>query len=220
MHTGDLTVGTLTLPATGMPAVVWRLGTPWLAISSAPLGGGLGLRSWIVNAQVDGDWNGDDPAAELSAAAAALGLDGPGIGFLTAADVGAVATAADGGVRVDATVGLAHPSWAAEGVPEEAATDVTPADRNAYEPGTINVVALVPARLSDAALVNAVATAAEAKAQALSEVGMAGTGTPTDATAVLCPPGGPVEPYGGPRSRWGARLARAVHAAVLDGSRR
>ena len=33
------------------------------------------------------------------------------------------------------------------------------------------------------------------------------------------PADGPAEAYGGPRSRWGARLARAVHAAVLERGR-
>ena len=37
--------------------------------------------------------------------------------------------------------------------------------------GTINMLVMVPERLSDAALVNAVATATEAKAQALAERG-------------------------------------------------
>ena len=63
-------------------------------------------------------------------------------------------------------------------------------------------------------------TVTEAKAQALWEAGVAGTGTPSDAVAVLCPPSGPAEAFGGPRSRYGSRLARAVHRAVLDGSRR
>jgi adenosylcobinamide amidohydrolase len=75
----------------------------------------------------------------------------------------------------------------------------------------------VPQRLSDGALINAVATATEAKAQALAELGLTATGTATDAVCVLCPLTGPVAAYGGPRSRWGAPLARAVHRAVLDG---
>jgi hypothetical protein len=36
---------------------------------------------------------------------------------------------------------------------------------------------------------------------------------------VLCPVGGPVADYGGPRSTWGERLARATYRAVLDGGR-
>jgi adenosylcobinamide amidohydrolase len=85
--------------------------------------------------------------------------------------------------------------------------------------GTINTLVRVPVRLSDAALVNAVATVAEAKAQALWEIGVEATGTASDATAVLCAPDGTAEPFGGPRSTWGARIARAVHAAVREGGR-
>jgi adenosylcobinamide amidohydrolase len=83
--------------------------------------------------------------------------------------------------------------------------------------GTVNVIAWVPQRLSPGALVNAVATITEAKTQAIRELGLAATGTATDAVCVLCPPDGPVAAYAGPRSAWGAPLARATHRAVLDG---
>ena len=74
-----------------------------------------------------------------------------------------------------------------------------------------------PAPLGDAALVNAVVTATEAKTQALGEGGVPGTGTASDAIVVCCPTGS-TERYGGPRSLWGARLARAVHRAVAAGT--
>jgi adenosylcobinamide amidohydrolase len=100
-------------------------------------------------------------------------------------------------------------------VPAEAA-----AREGAEAVGTINVLAVVPVPLSDAALVNAVVTATEAKAQALAEAGLRATGTSSDAVCVACPVAGTQEPepYGGPRSVWGARLARAVHAAVAEGT--
>ncbi|MFC7275421.1 adenosylcobinamide amidohydrolase [Paractinoplanes rhizophilus] len=84
-------------------------------------------------------------------------------------------------------------------------------------PGTVNVVVWVPPRLGDAALVNAVATVTEAKTQAIRELGLAATGTATDAVCVLCPAEGEAAEYGGPRSTWGARLARAAYRAVLRG---
>ncbi len=77
----------------------------------------------------------------------------------------------------------------------------------------------LPERLSDAALVNAVSTATEAKSQALWETGVGGTGTATDALCLLCPPGGDAHAYGGPRSRWGGPLARVVYRAVRAGCR-
>src|SRR5262249_30723422 len=81
----------------------------------------------------------------------------------------------------------------------------------------INIVAQLPVRLTDAALLNALTTATEAKSQALQAAGIPGTGTASDAVTVSCPVSGPAEPFGGPRSTWGARLARAVHDAVRAG---
>ena len=119
--------------------------------------------------------------------------------MLTAADVAAVVSAEEAGVRVEATVGLTRPTWAA--APDEDC-DVAA--------GTINVVAFVPLRHTDAALANLLCTVTEAKAQALFHGGVDGSGTASDAVTVLCPATGPAEPFGGPRSVYGARVARAV----------
>ncbi|WP_328342240.1 adenosylcobinamide amidohydrolase [Micromonospora sp. NBC_00421] len=204
-----------------IPLLVWRARRPLRAVSSGPLGGGVGVRNWVVNATVPMSYRRDDPATHLAALADRLGLDGPGIGLLTGVDVAEVVTRTDTGVRAWATVGLGTPLWAA--VPAEAVVPA-PAGVSGTAPvqrvGTVNIVVYVPAALGDAALVNAVATATEAKCQAIGELGLPGTGTPTDSVTVLCPAGGPAlptEPYGGPRSTWGAPLARAVHAAVRAG---
>jgi adenosylcobinamide hydrolase len=190
-----------------LPVLVVGFPGPVRVVSSAPLGGGLGLRRWVLNAQVPGTYGRRDPDVHLRRMAAGLGLTGSGVGMLTAADVRADGRRRmDEGVEVLATVGLGHPIRAA--VPEGV-------DHAVPAAGTINMVAWVPARLSDAGLVNAVATATEAKAQALADLGLDATGTATDAICIACPPSGPSEPFGGPRSPWGARLARAVHAAVL-----
>ncbi|WBB85007.1 adenosylcobinamide amidohydrolase [Micromonospora sp. WMMC264] len=197
-----------------IPLLVWRAETPLLAVGSAPLGGGIGVRGWVLNATVPMSYDRDDPAAHLAELAHGLGLGGPGVGLLTGVDVTEVVSHADGGVRVWATVGLGTPVWAA--APEAAAVVPEPAPP-AQRVGTVNIVAYVPQRLGDAALVNAVATVTEAKAQAIWELGLPATGTPTDAVTVLCPADGDPAPYGGPRSAWGAPLARAVHAAVRSG---
>ncbi|MFF3020478.1 adenosylcobinamide amidohydrolase, partial [Streptomyces sp. NPDC057939] len=128
-----------------LPMLLWVPGRGRRMISSAPPGGGIGERRWVLNAQV------------------------------------------------------AH----------------VPGPRPA---GTINIIVSVPVAFSDAALVNAVATATEAKVQALRDAGADASGTPTDAVCVaaLRPSDGhPVEPFAGPRSVWGARPARAVHEATL-----
>lgn len=85
------------------------------------------------------------------------------------------------------------------------------------QPGTINIIVALPVALTDAALVNAVATATEAKVQALLDAGYHCSGTPTDAVCVAARtpcPGQDPHAFAGPRSLWGARLARAVHSAV------
>jgi adenosylcobinamide amidohydrolase len=187
----------------GRPYLLWRLDRPWRALSTAPLGGGWGERSWVLNAQVALDYGRTDPDAHLAEMASAAGLSGAGVGMMTAADL-TPGWAEDGGVRAWATVGVTVPTWAAD--VDGAMTE--------WVPGTINAVVAVPAAVTDAALVNLVATATEAKAQALVEAGVPGTGTASDAVCMLCAVDGDPDPFGGPRSVWGARVARAVHAAV------
>ena len=191
------------------PVLVWRAPGPMRMVASAPHGGGVGRRRWVVNAQVPQSYGRRDPDHHLGKLGISLGLPGRGVGMLTAADVRTVCHAADDGVEVAVTVGLGHPTWAA--APSE--------PRPMSLVGTINLVATVPERLSDAALVNTIATVTEAKAQALWDLGIPATGTATDAMCVACPEEGRLHAFGGPRSIWGARLARAVHAALVAGTR-
>jgi adenosylcobinamide hydrolase len=192
---------------TSLPILIVALETPLLAISSAPLGGGLGLRNWVISATVHKSYSRMNPEAHLAELAEANGCVGAGVGFLTAVDVTERKIAVEAGVDAVVTVGLGVPTWAS-------APDETPV----VTPGTINSVVRVPVRLSDAALVNAVMTATEAKTQALFDAGVAATGTASDAVCVLCPPDGDVEAFGGPRSTWGARIARAVYQATRAGA--
>jgi adenosylcobinamide hydrolase len=189
--------------------VVWRARQPMRMIATAAHGGGLGLRRWVLNAQVPAAYGRRDPDHHLAKLGVSLGLPGHGVGMLTAADVRRVSVTTDEGVEVAATVGLGHPIWAA--APDEG--------RPASLVGTVNLMAILPERLSDAALVNAVATVTEAKAQALWDIGVAATGTATDAVCIACPAEGRLHAFGGPRSVWGSRLARAVHGAVSAGAR-
>ncbi|RJL34065.1 adenosylcobinamide amidohydrolase [Bailinhaonella thermotolerans] len=208
-------------------ALVWRTGERRF-ISSALVGGGIGNARWVLNAQVAAAYSRMDPAGHVRELAGAHGLRGPGVGMLTAASVARVTRAEDEGAEVFATVGLRVMTWAAAppGRPDPelargAQVDeaLVPRVPPPYVPGTVNILVSVPVALGDAALVNAVATATEAKTQALLETGFAGTGTATDCVCVAAMPYGPAEPFAGPRSLWGARIARAVHAAVGAGAR-
>ncbi|MFG2682222.1 adenosylcobinamide amidohydrolase [Streptomyces sp. NPDC048392] len=191
-------------------ALLWRPGPGWRMASSAVLGGGLAEHAWVLNAQVAHGYRRTDPARHLAGLARAAGARGSGVGLLTAADVSAFARARDGGAEAVVTAGVSVRGWAAG--PEEGATRAAP-------PGTINIVAALPVALSDAALVNAVMTATEAKVQALLDAGLDCSGTPTDAVCVAARTpreGAEGHAFAGPRSEWGARLARAVHRAVGD----
>ncbi|MDL4774481.1 adenosylcobinamide amidohydrolase [Spirillospora sp. NBC_01491] len=206
---------------------VWRAGPGLRTISSAMLGGGIGAASWVLNAQVAGAYARTDPVAHLRELAASHGLDGPGVGMLTAASVARTARGSDEGVAVSATVGLRVPTWASSpaGAPDPELVPLQvdgPPPPRVHRPGTVNIVVSLPVPLEDAALVNAVMTATEAKTQALLEAGYPCTGTASDAICVAAPapvPGGTEpDPFAGPRSVWGARIARAVHAAVYAGA--
>src|SRR5258708_7572901 len=81
-----------------------------------------------------------------------------------------VSAAGEAGGRVEATGGLKLPVWAAAADEEcEAAA------------GTINIVAFLPVRHTDAALANLLCTVTEAKVQALVGGGVDGSGTASDA---------------------------------------
>lgn len=193
--------------STGRPCLVWRWPTEMASISSATLGGGLGRARWVIDVEVDHDYTRTDPAAHLSDIATELDLEGVGVGLMTAAAVGSWTRGVDDGVVVDGTIGVTRPTWAAD-------ADGTHGE---WRPDTINLLAQLPVRLSDAAMVNAIVTVTEAKSQALLEAGVPGTGTASDAICVVCPLDGSTESFAGPRSVWGARLARATHRCVAAG---
>ena len=188
--------------------LAWAFPEPVGAVSSAPVGGGVAAVSWVVNLGVPAGYARTDLGAHAAEVARRLGLGGTGAALFTAVDVRRVVRSEDGGVVVDATVGVTRPTWAA---------DADGAHGPPWAPGTINLVVQVPVGLSPAAAVNATMTATEAKAQALLEAGVPGTGTASDALVVCWSPAVPTEAFGGPRSPWGARIARAVHGAVRQG---
>ena len=194
--------------------LLWRCEPQRHQLSSAPVGGGSGLVNWVVNLQVAAHYERHDLEVHAAEVGSHLGLAGPGVMMLTAADVGAVASAAENGVRVDVTVGISTPTWAAAERFDERFDEANAG------PGTINIVVQLPESLTAAAAVNVVMTATEAKTQALIEHGVDGTGTATDAVVVLWPGGAvnskPIQ-FAGPRSKWGGSVARVVYAAIGAG---
>lgn len=186
----------------------WRFPIPMIVASTAASGGGYGVRHWILNLQVPHDYRRIDVDCHVAQIARVLDLRDEGVGMMTAAAVKDVAHGHETGIDVWATVGVRNPIWAASD--EEVVEDHV-------APGTINIVAFLPARLTAAGLLNALTTVTEAKSQALWDCGIAATGTASDAVCVVCPANGKSDLFGGPRSVWGSRLARAVHRAILSG---
>jgi adenosylcobinamide amidohydrolase len=136
--------------AVSLPVAVWRAGPGHRMIASGVVGGGIGERAWVLNAQVPGGYDRMDPAVHIAELAAGLGLAGEGVGLLTAASVTDVVEREDEGVRVAATVGLRVPTWAAAlsgTVDREIAPIRRPGpgtvDREVgpiWRPGTINII--------------------------------------------------------------------------------
>lgn len=214
-------------------ALVWEVPDGWVALSSASVGGGLTWPRWVANVDVGDAFRRTDLAAYAAGRASELGLDGPGTTLLTAADVRQVEHAEVEGVRCWATVGVTKPTWPVPPVDEHQHGDAAPqgtrtvgehpgpAHDGPPPPGTINLVVASPVPLSVSALVQAVGTTTEAKAQVLVQAGVPGTGTASDAVVVLCPDpsrsDGAAEAFAGVRSVWGRRVAAAVHATVAAG---
>ncbi len=100
-------------------------------------------------------------------------------------------------------------------------TNIEPSDPPT---GTINIIVLTNARLTDGALARAVVTITEAKTAALEDLkvpssytkGVQATGTGTDSVIVVTGSSGPKVTYSGGHSRIGELIAKAVHQAVLE----
>ena len=177
-------------------------------LSSAPVGGGPGVAEWVLNIGVGSDYDRTDLSDHAGEVAAELHLRGTGVAMFTAVDLSRRQRRSSGGVVVDATVGISHPTWAAG----------TSATGTPTVGGTINLVVQLPVGLDPGAAVNAVITSTEAKTQALATRGVPGTGTATDAITIVWPAEAAAERFAGPRSPWGTRIAQAVYQAVWAGA--
>lgn len=217
----------LTLPDV-RTALVWRFSSERQTLSSASIGGGLSPARWLVNAQVDLHFARTDLAQIGTEIAGSLGLRGPGQVLLTAATVDANSSSETSLLRVDATVGISLPTWAATNGRGEteipgfrSASNAQSGDHGGAvesappRPGTINIVVQLAARPEVPAAVNLVMTVTEAKTQALLDAGVPGTGTASDAVAVIWPfAEEPSHVFGGPRSQVGQDAANCTYDAI------
>jgi adenosylcobinamide hydrolase len=185
---------------------------PLTAISSAILGGGLSRVNHIINLHVDKDYSRPDPEEDLTLFAYQKGITTPFIGLMTAANTRQARAASElqGGLAASALITL--------GLSNACSAGITPPAPHIS--GTINLIVLVDANPTPAALVNAVITATEVKCDLLrrhwirASDGEPATGTSTDAIVIAATGRGDRLPYGGPTAPLGWLIARAVRQAM------
>ena len=211
--------------------LVVNLGGPRRVLSSAPQGGGFTHASYVLNHQVESNPGANagrsthgDPAQYLRKLASSLGASKGTVGLMTAVPMTQLVTArtSSGAIWVEcfATVGVTNAVRAGE---KPKTSDQA---RRAMVPGTINLIVVTNACLSNAAMVGAVQVATESKTGVLRDhavpswAGLSGaTGTGTDAVVIACGKRGegPWHAYSGTHTMIGALIGQAVTRCVARG---
>jgi adenosylcobinamide amidohydrolase len=196
--------------------VVVKAAAPLAVVSSALVGGGMGVVDAVLNVHVPKGFACMDAVATVAAFARRRAVTTPYVGLLTAALTEKAETAvARRGLLTAmaiATVGLSNRITAGVSLPGAVAA-----------PGTINTIVIVEGDAEPAALVNALMTVTQVTTLALVEAGVKGadghvaTGTSTDAVVVAATRRGARQPFGGPVSDFGWVVAQAAGAALRRG---
>ncbi|WP_019912887.1 adenosylcobinamide amidohydrolase [Paenibacillus sp. HW567] len=188
-------------------------------LSSAVYGGGMVRLKRAVNQFVSRDYECSNPVRDMENKLQEWGYPLEGCaGLMTAVPLthAAVAEEDTGSAGIFCCVTAASGNAARAGVERSVLA--------AYRPGTINIMLGIDGRLTPSAMVNAVMTAAEAKAAALADLGVTdpengliATGTTTDAL-VLAVSGSrryrAEHVYAGTATDLGGAIGRLVYAAV------
>ncbi|ASJ07656.1 adenosylcobinamide amidohydrolase [Thermococcus pacificus] len=175
-----------------------------LSLSNAPHRGGLtradGFFFMMVPKNYSGDYKADCLAFERE-----QGLKNF-VGFMTAADIGAVlSTAKSGSVSAYITAGITNPAIAGEVPPP-------------WRPGTINIALVIDEGLTVGAMANAIMTATEAKTYTLLRLGYKATGTTSDGIGIFAFEG--EKEWAGTATELGINIGRAVRKALEESLRK
>lgn len=183
---------------------------PMKVLSSAVLGGGITETRYILNHHVDKGYRSDNPVQDLKGVSRETGIEEKVVGMMTAVDMENVVVKTFGEVTAVVTGGVTNALAAGEEV--EWGTS-----------GTINIILLIDADLTDAAMVNSVIVATEAKTLALGDLDVKSTvsearatGTTSDAIVVACTWKGEILRYAGTATDVGRAIALAVREAVRE----
>jgi adenosylcobinamide hydrolase len=166
--------------------------------ASTGVSGGLSHVSSIISHTVPADWDHRDPERVLDGVIAREGLPHDYFGLLTAVEMKNLCVLQFDFVTVFITAG------------------VSPGENQG---GTINLIICSREGMSDAALLETIITATEAKIAALSATGCACSGTPTDAVVVACE-GEVQHRYAGVLTEAGKRVQAAVRFGVPEALKR
>ncbi|NOU59801.1 adenosylcobinamide amidohydrolase [Marinifilum caeruleilacunae] len=197
---------------------------PVRMLSSAILNGGFQEADHFLNTKVDANFKGErtnfeKPEVTLSNMVKNNEWDGLCVGMMTAAIMKSFRRirVEEQGIWIDAlvTAGVSNARRAGD------SADYKFMNEECEKVGTINILLLTNASLSDAAMVECVMMVAEAKAACMQDLdvksrvsGLLATGTGTDSTAIACGTG-PEVVYCGKHVLFGELLAKAV----IDGVR-
>ncbi|WP_424765642.1 adenosylcobinamide amidohydrolase [Paenibacillus sp. sgz302251] len=197
---------------------------PLYALSSAVHPGGFSYSNRIINWKVPLTYQCDDPVQDIVKKCSEWVCEPERtIGLITAAKLTHASVVECEGDRFKllccTTVGTRNAARA--GLPRQTFP--------AYTPGTINTILLIDGQMTEAAMVNAVITATEAKTAALQQLGIvemesgeSATGTTTDAIVIGVSQNKHwhvVHAYAGAATTIGCAIGEAVYAAVLEATR-
>ncbi|MFA9371978.1 MAG: adenosylcobinamide amidohydrolase [Labilibaculum antarcticum] len=194
-------------------------------MSSAILNGGCQNAKHFLNTKVDANFNGvrtdfESPEITLQGIADSMKWKGNCVGMMTAALMKSYRNVRieKQGVWIDVLVtsGVSNARRAGD------EADYQFMNEDCQKVGTINILVLTNAQLSDASLVECVMMVAEAKAACLQDLkvhspvsGLVATGTGTDSTAIACGAGLLVQ-YCGKHVLFGEMLAKATYQAIHE----
>jgi adenosylcobinamide hydrolase len=194
------------------------------SLSSAIHGGGMGKINRIANIYVDRFYNCDDPEKDVEKLFQEWNYSQESTaGLLTAVKLEHAAVLEEKGEQASlfccTTAGISN------GARAGSKRSTFPA----YQPGTINIMLMIDGRLTQAAMVNAIMTAVEAKAAALSDLGipdsengLIATGTTTDAIVLGVSQSNSYtieHRYCGTATDLGAAIGRVVYRTVKESLR-
>jgi len=183
-------------------------------LSSAVYNGGWRSARFIINYKVSKNFNHKNPSLYLKKKIKKLGLPPKNtVGLMTAVDVHKASIINEHPIIVITTAGLSNAAMAGDYI-------------TLQNSGTINIIIIVNGILKENAFVDAIITATEAKALALSQLdirsrisGEQATGTTSDAIVIAATGRGEIYEYAGTATKIGNVIARSVIKSMMEAIR-